>query len=82
MEMSKVTDHGARISVLLSKLQRQIGHSLRHTLHCHCLIVSEPVVLRRNTYTGYMWVELKVSELLILQHGQHPYLCFHSCFVN
>lgn len=43
-----MTGHGSGVSILLSKLQGQIGHSLRYTLHRHCLIVREPVVLKKN----------------------------------
>lgn len=43
-----MTGHGAGVSILLSKLQGQVGHSLRDALHRHCLIVREPVVLKKN----------------------------------
>lgn len=42
---SKGTRHSTWICIFFSKLQSQIGHSLGHTLDCHCLIIGEPVVL-------------------------------------
>lgn len=42
------THHGTWICIFFSKLESQIGHSLGHTLHCHCLIVGEPVVLEEE----------------------------------
>lgn len=42
---SKGTRHSTWICIFFSKLQSQIGHSLGHTLNCHCLIIGEPVVL-------------------------------------
>lgn len=42
------THHGTWVCIFFSKLQSKIGHSLGHTLHCHCLIVREPVVLEKE----------------------------------
>lgn len=48
----EVTNHGTGISVFLSKLQCQVRHSLSHALHCHCLVVGEPVILKEGIYAG------------------------------
>jgi hypothetical protein len=44
-QASELTHHSTWICIFFSKLQSQIGHSLGHTLNCHCLIIGEPVVL-------------------------------------
>lgn len=40
--------HCSWVCVLLPKLQRQVGHSLCHALHCHGFIVGEPVILQKK----------------------------------
>lgn len=48
-----VTHHCTGVCILLPKLQRQVGHSLRHALHGHGFIVSEPVILQENRASDY-----------------------------
>lgn len=68
----KMSNHGSRVSILLSKLQCQIGHGLRHTLHRHRLIVREPVVLRTNTVFS-QW-----NSRCVNSHDQNI-LSIHTC---
>lgn len=74
MELSRVTDHGARVCVFLSKLQCQVGHGLSHTLHRHRLIVSEPVVLTKHVH-GLVKHEQQ-AELLLISFQQ----CAHHFY--
>lgn len=48
-----ITHHCTGVCILLPKLQRQVGHSLRHALHSHGFIVSEPVILQENKASDY-----------------------------
>lgn len=47
-QASELTHHGTWICIFFSKLQSQIGHSLGDTLHRHCLIIGEPMVLEKG----------------------------------
>lgn len=69
-----MTDHSSGVSILLSKLQRQIGHGLRYTLHRHCLIVREPVVLRKKVV-----FHKKQSRSLISQNYNMRVTSIHTC---
>lgn len=53
-EQQDHTHHGTWICIFFSKLQSQIGHSLGYTLHCHCLIIGEPMVLEEEQSKVYL----------------------------
>lgn len=72
-----VTDHGTRICILLSKLQRQVGHGLSDTFHRHRLVVSEPVVLRRKRQRVSFRLQHGVSKTA--EMNSVCVFSFHTC---